>query len=197
MQTFHTISKESAKQALLNSGYLIESRVESVLWKQGYLVNPNPVYEDPYSKKHRELDLLATDSLPIGDDTSDYGNLSVTLLIECINNKHPLAFIEAPSEKRQDYFNNWGSMPDLARISAHPNQTELREFTNKNKEKELFGREVISYFSKLPSCHHYKGPVTTQYCSFHNKNEKTLSILRNGWLGMTKSITIYFQNLIL
>jgi hypothetical protein len=45
------ISLEEAKNALLRSGYLLESRLETELSKKGYYVDANKAYPDPETGK--------------------------------------------------------------------------------------------------------------------------------------------------
>ena len=52
-----SITREDATKALLNSGYLLESRLEQVIVARGYYVDANDAYPDPTTGKSRELDL--------------------------------------------------------------------------------------------------------------------------------------------
>src|SRR3989442_424591 len=53
------ISHADAKDALLRSGYLLESRVEAALRRSDYYVQANASYQDPLTAKSREFDLFA------------------------------------------------------------------------------------------------------------------------------------------
>lgn len=80
-----------AKEALLRSGYLLESRLDSVLRDQGFYVEANRVYLDPDTGKARELDLYAMNARRAGPGEMDY--LFNIMLIECQNNPLPIALI--------------------------------------------------------------------------------------------------------
>jgi hypothetical protein len=85
------INSEQVRKALLRSGYLLEARLETIIRKTSYLVETNISYPDPSTQKSRELDLFAYRGYSIGENTT--GALLVKLLIECVNNPQPLAFI--------------------------------------------------------------------------------------------------------
>ncbi len=51
------ISRNDVRDALLRSGYLIEHRLETILWQRGYYAVANEAYPDPETGKARELDV--------------------------------------------------------------------------------------------------------------------------------------------
>lgn len=95
MAALPTISKQEMEDALRRSGYLIEYRVEDVVRKAGYQVSANASYPDPITQKARELDISATGAVEI-DEERDW--LFPILLIECVNNPYPMAFVSKEPE---------------------------------------------------------------------------------------------------
>lgn len=153
------ISIEQAKSALLRSGYLLEGRLEMVL-RKSYWVESNIAYRDPTTGKSRELDLSAfhvsqTDAgLPF--------SVSVRLLIECVNNPQPIAFMT----KHQV-----GGPPYEAlyvKKSGLPMTIEDEDNGNGNPD-----RSSLPEFIDMYDYHHYfRCPVASQYCSFQKKKDK-------------------------
>jgi len=79
-------------EALLRSGYVIESRVGATLRHCGWFPETNVPYEGSDGAKSRELDLRAIKFT----EGSDAQYLGVELLIECVNNPEPVAVIAHP-----------------------------------------------------------------------------------------------------
>jgi hypothetical protein len=141
---------EEAKEALLRSGYLLESRLDSVLRRYGYYVEANTAYADPETSKSRELDLFALKAFKAGPDEYDF--IFLALLIECINNPQPIAFIT--KEPLVSFLHT--SEIKLAGIPA----------------KVLDGKSWVSLadYLDMEKYHHYcKGRIATQFCSFKRK----------------------------
>jgi len=84
------ITLHEATQALVRSGYLVESRLEQELLSAGYYVDANDAYPDPATGKSRELDLFAITARNL---SRDRGFIFNVLLIECVNNPEPLTLI--------------------------------------------------------------------------------------------------------
>lgn len=53
------ITRREIRDALLRSGYLLESRVEKRLREEGAYVETNASYRDPETGKSRELDVYS------------------------------------------------------------------------------------------------------------------------------------------
>jgi hypothetical protein len=146
------ISIEHAKSALLRSGYLLEGRLEMML-RKSYWVESNVAYPDPPTGKSRELDLAAfhasqTDAvLPF--------SVSVRLLIECVNNPQPIAFMTKHPVGGPPY-------EDLyVKISGLP---------MKIQGNDSLDQLSLPAFLDMHSYHHYfRCPVASQYCSFQKK----------------------------
>src|SRR5690348_2889546 len=85
------INLAEAKDALIRSGYLLESRVEAVLRDFPYYVQANASYSDPETGKSREYDLYAMGAHKAGPAETDYQ--FTVLLIECVNNPQPLVLL--------------------------------------------------------------------------------------------------------
>jgi hypothetical protein len=86
------ITRSEMRGALLRSGYLLESRVESKLrdgrWRY---VEANATYPDPETGKSREFDLYAMNATRAGPNDRDY--LFGIILAECINNPQPFIIL--------------------------------------------------------------------------------------------------------
>ena len=84
------ITLQEAKQALVQSGYLVECRLEQKLLSAGYYVDANDAYLDPATGKSREMDLFAITARSFSRDRDFIFNV---LLFECVNNPEPLTLI--------------------------------------------------------------------------------------------------------
>ncbi len=150
------ISGSDIKSALERSGYLLESRIESLLDEYSYLVQANASYPDPNTGKSRELDLSALLARQLGKG-DDY--LFVNLLIECVNNPQPIAFFTKEPQASFVYYEDF-------RVSGLP-VTII--------ESDAADAPVpINDFLNMGDYHHYGAErVATQFCSFHlKKNPK-------------------------
>jgi galactitol-specific phosphotransferase system IIB component len=147
------ISREEAKDALVRSGYLLESRVESVLRDAGYYVEANASYQDPSTSKSRETDIYAISAKPAGPTEYDY--VFPVLIAECVNNDQPLVLLT--KEPMVPFLHR-----DEVRVSGLP---------VKFPESEEAGTWVgFSEYLGLEKFHHYcRGRIATQFCSFVQK----------------------------
>jgi hypothetical protein len=89
------ISEDEMQQALLRSGYLLEHRIETTLRRKGWYVDGSHAYRDSDTGKSRELDLYAINFWDISTRTKTHRNdrVCIELVIECVNNSQPLAFL--------------------------------------------------------------------------------------------------------
>jgi hypothetical protein len=151
------ISETEIEDALRRSGYLIEYRIEQVLRDEGYHVAANETYPDPITGKPRELDLSATGAERIA---SDKEWLFSMLLIECVNNPYPLAFLS--KETQTGFVHVYDIM--FSGLPAHI-----------FKRTGARGGNLAEYL-KLDKMHHYcAGRTATQFCSFQpKKNTKPI-----------------------
>lgn len=141
------------KDSIRRSGYLLEQRIESILIQQGYYVQTNPVFPDPETGKTREIDVSALSA------TRVYSKLRKTLdfifpviLCECENNAQPLVFFTKESPISFMYHEN-------VKVSGLPVKFW-------QEEEDLW--EGFSEFTGMEKFHHYcKGPIATQWCTFH------------------------------
>ena len=146
------ITKTQARQALLRSGYLLESRIENYLDERGYFVQANSVYTDPLTSKSREIDLFALNGRQVW---KEYHLLFLCFIIECVNNPQPIAFITKEAQTPFLFHN------DL-KISGLP--VKILE------EGEEESWEMLSDFLHMDKYHHYcNGRIATQFCSFNQK----------------------------
>ncbi len=149
------ISPADAKDALLRSGYLLESRVEAVLRHAHYYVQANASYQDPLTGKSREYDLYVMTAEKVGPGESDY--LFPVLLIECVNNPQPLALLT--KEPMAAFLHR-----DEVKLSGLP-----VKFPDPKNVESWLGMAELFEFEKF---HHYcTGRIATQYCTFQKKKD--------------------------
>lgn len=147
------ISLDEAKDALLRSGYLLETRLETLLSKRAYFVEANGAYPDPETGKSREFDLYAMGAHRAGPEELDF--IFTILLLECINNPQPLVFLTKTSQIGFLHHED-------AKMAGLP-----LKFPDKKHRNEW---ESISDFLRMSTYHHYcRGRVATQFCSFVKK----------------------------
>ncbi len=147
-----SISHAEIKDALLRSGYVLESRIESVLRRNHYHVETNIFIPDPDSGKPRELDMSAHYPYKAGQEERDF--LYAFLVIECINNPQPIAFFTKPQRENVDN--------TLVKISGLPTRALHRKYG-------IGWQELPSYLDMSTYHHYFKGRVATQFCSFVSK----------------------------
>lgn len=147
------ISRKEMRESLLRSGYLLETRLEGVLRKNGYYVETNAAYPDAETGKSRELDAYAMSAARVGREQRDF--VFAVLLIECINNPQPVAFI---TKDPQAPFLHYEEVK-LAGIPAKiPLQAQRDSW------------DSLPSFLGMQKYHHYcRGRVATQFCSFAQK----------------------------
>jgi len=150
------ISNEEACRALRRSGYLLEYRVESYLRKLNWYVEANSAYEDPETKKSREVDLYALTALPLNlQDHQD--RLFSSVLVECVNAPQPIALITKKPVVRE-----W-AVEDI-KVALDPNAVTIDGSDDQVSTLELL---------KIGSYHHYcTGRIATQFCSFKQKSDR-------------------------
>lgn len=149
------ISLDDARDALLRSGYLIEHRLEATLRAKDYYVEANEAYPDPDSGKSRELDIYAMNAVRAG--RGDYDFIFGVLLIECVNNSQPLAFITKE--------------PLVGFLHHHDIQLAGLPAKVPDKKYPRSWQSLADYL-EMDKYHHYcKGRVATQYCSFALKKK--------------------------
>ena len=156
------ITRTEARIALLRSGYLLESRLETVLRQEEYYVEANHSYPDPNTGKSRELDLYAMCAIKAGPEDFDF--VFPILLIECVNNPQPLALITKEPQDSSYYQND-------VKHSGLP-----VKFPAKGG-----GSQSLADYLALNKFHHYcKGRVATQFCSFRKKRDQR----RQEWMAL-------------
>ena len=147
------ISRKEMRESLLRSGYLLESRLETVLRKNGYYVETNAAFPDAESGKSRELDAYAMSAVSAGREERDF--VFAVLLIECINNPQPVAFI---TKDPQVAFLHY----EEVKLAGIPVKIPI--------EGQRDSWESLPYFLGMDKYHHYcRGRIATQYCSFAQK----------------------------
>lgn len=150
------ISNKQVEEALIRSGYLLESRLESILNEDGYYVDANSAYLDSETGKSRELDLYAMGRHQVG--SHEYEFIFSVLLIEAVNNPQPIAFLTKESN-----------------ISfLHHEDIKVVGLPVKIPDKDSHsGWICLSEYLQMNEYHHYcQGRVATQYCSFTQKRNE-------------------------
>lgn len=152
-QSSPRITSAQAKEALSRSGYLLESRLDTLLRNRGWYVDANNAYLDPDTGKSRELDLYAMSAEKAGPGEFDW--VFGVVLIECINNLQPIAFITKD--------------PQVGFLHHH--EVKLAGIPVKIPVKGTRDDwEWLPDFLEMGKYHHYcKGRVATQFCSFVQK----------------------------
>jgi hypothetical protein len=147
------ITRPEAIEALVRSGYLLESRLESRLQRAGYYVEANHTYPDPDTGKSREFDLYAMGAVRAGANERDF--IFQVLLIEWVNNPQPLVLVTKPPQ-----------VPFLHHLDA-----KLAGLPVKFPVKGGGWSSLPDYLG-LDKFHHYcRGRIATQFCSFRLKKE--------------------------
>jgi hypothetical protein len=149
------ITVEQAKEALLRSGYLLESRIEGVFRRRGYYVEANSVYPDPNTGTSREIDVFALGATKAGPGETDF--LFSAFLVECVNNPEPVVLIT--KEPLVAFLHH-----EDIKVSGLP-----VKFPLKTAPQEWIR---LSDYLNVEKWHHYcRGRVATQYCSFQKKKQ--------------------------
>ncbi len=147
----YRIGTNDVKDALLRSGYLLESRIESTLLRNGFYTETNVLYPDPESGKPREIDLYAMTAEKAGPKEYDF--IFGVLLIECVNNSQPIAFI----------------VKEPLLPSLQHEEVKLAGIPVKVRAEGGALEPLIDYLG-MDKYHHYcKGKIARQYCSFAKK----------------------------
>jgi hypothetical protein len=149
-----TISINQMEEAIKKSGYLLEYRVASILSKERYFVEANPVFPDPETKKSREFDISAISATRLYKKGWNF--VFPVLLCECENNLQPVAFFTKESP-----------------ISfLHHQEVKVSGIPVKFWQKD--GYISFSDFVGMGKFHHYcKGATATQYCTFQLKKDQS------------------------
>lgn len=155
------ITLEAAKEALLRSGYLLESRIETLFRRRAYYVQANSVFLDRTGAS-RELDVYALGAIKAGPQDIDF--LFTAFLIECVNNPEPLVLI---TKQPQTGFLHHEDL----KLSGLP-----VKFPAKGKPQAWTS---LTHYLRVEKYHHYcYGRVATQYCSFQKKRQPP-----NDWMA--------------
>jgi hypothetical protein len=150
------ITKKQMKEAIKRSGYLLEQRVEPIIRDWFGYVNTNPVFKDPDTEKSCEIDLYAISASKLFDDEKSF--IYPVLLCECENNPQPIVFFIGSR------LFSFLTERDI-KLSGLP----VKFWNEKYKEYVPFANVV-----KLKNFHHFcTGEVSTQYCSFQKKKDKS------------------------
>lgn len=169
------------KDAILRSGYLLETRTEELLRKEWGFVEANSVYVDPVTGKSRELDIYTLRADKAGPDEFDY--FFTSLLIECVNNPYPLiCFTKEPLMGFLHHHNvRMAGLP--TKILEAAMSKKKGGVDNKEKKEEDTWQGLADYLG-MDKYHHYcKGKIATQYCSVAPKksgNKKEWMALHEG-----------------
>jgi len=151
---YSKVDEETKKNAIWNSGYLLERRVAALLRNSGYKVITNRGFFDHELNKSREYDVYAHKEVEIYG-TGSYG-VYPTLICECKNNSQAIAFFIHDEE-------DFEPLIDEVRVSGIP-----AKIWRRNKYIS------IQEFTNTINLHHYCkpiAPVATQCCTFSFENK--------------------------
>lgn len=148
------ISEEEIKVALLNSGYLLEDRVNKLLKANSWKTVPNDRYIDIKTSIEREVDIFALKNI-IHQNPYDF--VSSCLIIECMNNKEPIVFFQNLDKKTTDIcslkFNILNDNFNIVLTTA--------DMMNEPQKKYIY---------------------SSQYCGFQ-RVQKLIKEYNNGWIA--------------
>lgn len=152
------ITRKEMRAALARSGYLLEARVEARLRETGYMVDSNLFYPDPETGKQREYDLRALAAEMLAEPPLEDA-VWHTLIIECVNNPQPLAFLAKTSDAPRFHANDI-PVVGIPSALARAGSTTI---------------EGLSQCFAMAEYHHYCNEfLATQFCSFQpKKNDAT------------------------
>jgi len=89
------IATKQMKEAIQQSGYLLEQRVEPIIRQAFGYVETNPVFRDPDTGKSREIDIRALGGVGVYRKEGSF--IFPMLLCECENNSQPIVFFTSES----------------------------------------------------------------------------------------------------
>ena len=161
------ISIEEAQKALKRSGYLLESRVETILREANYLVETNVLYDDPISGKKREIDLIAFTGSTVNGNIQQ--TIEIELIIECINNQQPLTFIKNAIRGEDDYIQDTYGDIRASKVTGRPQDIQIPSFI-KTSVHEDWSNSLSDLASDALGSIEIKD-FYTQYCSFRIKKD--------------------------
>lgn len=168
MDNFQTITEDQIKTALLNSGYLLENRLITLISENEYYVFPNDVYKDKFTSKSREIDIYASSKRIVkGIDYSDdvrLVHINTSLIIECQNNPQPVVFLKKKQKNTFSCFDKYKYF--------------LTKFGNDQVDNRIEFEYLESFISKS-NFHYNDKNLSTQYCSFSQKKTGN----KNEWMA--------------
>ena len=172
-------TRTEIKDAILRSGYLLETRIEELLRKKWGFVEANSVYVDSITGKTRELDIYTLRADKAGPNDFDF--LFTSLLIECVNNPYPLiCFIKEPLMGLLQHYNvKIAGLPTKILQAAIPKKKKVE--SNKKEQKDEDPWQRLSDYLEMDKYHHYcMGKIATQYCSVAPKKSGS----KQEWLAL-------------
>jgi hypothetical protein len=165
------ITLEAARDALLRSGYLLESRIEALFRRRAYYVQANSVFLDR-SGSSRELDVYALGAIKAGPHDRDF--LFTAFLIECVNNPEPLVLI---TKDPQTGFLHHEDLKLSGLPVKFPANSRPQTWTS------------LTHYLGVEKYHHYcrgRGPRSTAPSRRSGNRPMT------GWRGTTKRTSTHF-----
>lgn len=155
------ITNDEMNEALLRSGYLLESRLLKILSDFDYTLHPNDVYPDPSTNKSREIDIFGISPrqvVTLSLDRKLIVDIQHNIIIECSNNPQPAVFFRRTDKKKFTIFGKF----KFNKIEQEPNENSTSadfEFHTFTTESNLF------HYNNFQRC--------SQYCSFALKKSST------------------------
>ena len=142
------MTKEQILKAISKSGYLFESEISKFLVDNGFFVESNVIFQDPLSKKNREIDIVAETYNDFSTVDFDRISCKISYYFELKNNDFPLVL--------------------LTKLQFNPNTPE-------DIFKEVLtvpeGINYDSYSAFIEQLYDKNLNFYTQYCSFSKKKD--------------------------
>lgn len=159
------IDEPTMRDAIWESGYLLERRVTSAFRDFGYKAETNKGFLDTETNKSREYDVYAYKEIPIFSE----GSFSIypTLICECKNYRQPIVFFIQDKEEFDPF-------QDEVRVSGIPSKIWQRDSNKYVSIQEFTGIDKIHHYCKPAA------PVATQCCTFELKKDKSRWVANQG-----------------
>lgn len=165
------IALEEIKESLSRSGYLIESRLISILSDREYQLYPNETYPDSLTEKSREIDIYACSFRTTKNLTLNRTlmiDIRHSLTVECMNNSQPVVFFKRTEKKKFTIFGKFKFFKIEQEINGGETETNVDYyFNNFTVDSKKF------HYNQIERC--------SQYCSFSLKKSSTVK--KKEWMA--------------
>lgn len=161
MTTSDKPTLENIKDAMKESGYLLEQEIATELENLGFKVQTASAFEDEEEGKSREIDIFATNGYYHNDDLKL--SIFAGILCECKNNSNPFVFICRDKKHHDRYF--------IPKEIVFPVEKYIIPLEGSPDKK--IAVSAFNYF-KLEKKHHYfsESQKAVQFCKIVRKGKK-------------------------